>query len=117
LVSFTLTPLIASRWLSGVEPDRSPIARFARLWEPLYQLLERGYSHALNWSLPHRPVVIVAAVLVLASNGLIVRSLGSEFVPEADQEIVTVIGEMPAGTALEATDRAARQWERALRNN
>jgi hydrophobic/amphiphilic exporter-1 (mainly G- bacteria), HAE1 family len=114
LVSFTLTPLIASRWLSNRGESRSPLARIARVWEPLYQALERFYTRALRWSLHHRLLVVLAAILVLLSNAFIMRFLGSEFVPEADRDVVTVVGEMPAGTALEATDRAARQWERAL---
>ncbi|MBI3967691.1 MAG: efflux RND transporter permease subunit, partial [Chloroflexi bacterium] len=100
LVSFTLTPLIASRWLKGVE-DRSILARIARSWEPLYVQVERLYGSALHWSLRHRPAVMALAVLVFASNFLILPRLGSEFVPEIDNDTVTVVGELPAGTALE----------------
>ena len=117
LVSFTLTPLIASRWLSsGAAAMAAPtlVGRFARMFEPLYQRTERAYVQLLHWSLRHRPVVILAAVVVFSSNFVILQSVGSEFVPEGDREVVTVVGEMPAGTALEATDRAARRWEMML---
>ncbi|MFN8637467.1 MAG: efflux RND transporter permease subunit [Chloroflexota bacterium] len=132
LVSFTLTPLIASRWLRAAgargedrgakdESSHSPIAPrpsilgwFARIFEPALLWLERVYTTALHWSLRHRPVVVVAAILVFCSNGSIVSHLGTEFVPEGDMDTTTVIGELPPGTALEATDRAARRWEMLL---
>ncbi|MCC7370336.1 MAG: efflux RND transporter permease subunit [Chloroflexi bacterium] len=117
LVSFTLTPLIASRWLkSGHQEGGKPnlLGRFARLFEPGYRRLESAYRVVLHWSLRHRPVVIVGALLVFASNWLIVANLGSEFVPEGDMDTQSVVGELPAGTAVEATDRAARRWEMLL---
>jgi multidrug efflux pump subunit AcrB len=45
---------------------------------------------------------------------LIVQQLGTEFVPEGDLDTTSVVGELPAGTALEATDRAAKRWELLL---
>jgi multidrug efflux pump subunit AcrB len=45
---------------------------------------------------------------------LIVQNLGSEFVPEGDLETTMIVGELPAGSALEASDIAARRWETLL---
>jgi HAE1 family hydrophobic/amphiphilic exporter-1 len=133
LVSFTLTPLIASRWLSGgmreerrgasdgvqspLAPRPSILARIASFWEPAYRLLERGYHRALRWSLRHRPVVIAAALGVFLLNGAILPRLGTEFAPENNDETISVVGELPPGTALEAADRAAKRWELALNNH
>jgi HAE1 family hydrophobic/amphiphilic exporter-1 len=117
LVSFTLTPLIASRWLkSGSQHERKPslLRRFARMFEPSYLWLEHAYKSTLHWSLRHRPLVIVGAILVFCSNIVIVQNLGTEFVPEGDMDTTSVMGELPAGTALEATDRAAKRWEMLL---
>lgn len=119
LVSFTLTPLIASRWLVGHGHGGKPnlFGRFARLFEPIYLFNEKIYTHVLRWSLRHRPLVIVGAILVFCSNFVILQNVGSEFIPEGDPEIVMVVGELPAGTALEATDRAAKRWEMQLLNH
>ncbi|MCC6179587.1 MAG: efflux RND transporter permease subunit [Chloroflexi bacterium] len=116
LVSFTLTPLIASRWLSQANRTgrASLFGRFAQLFEPIYGLTERVYRVLLHWSLRHRPVVLAGALLVFSSNVLILQHIGSEFIPEGDMDVVTLAGELPAGTALDATDLAARRWERQL---
>ncbi|MFN8632304.1 MAG: efflux RND transporter permease subunit [Chloroflexota bacterium] len=132
LVSFTLTPLIASRWLSGgtrgegrgashdphspLDPRPSILARIASFWEPAYRLLARGYAHLLSWSLRHRPVVMVVAVAFFLLNAVILPRLGTEFAPENNDETISVVGELPPGAGLEAADRAAKRWEQALAN-
>ncbi|MFN8524390.1 MAG: efflux RND transporter permease subunit [Chloroflexota bacterium] len=115
LVSFTLTPLIASRWLSaGSAHARGPLARLAACWEPAYIAFERLYARVLSWSLHHRPLVMLMSLLIFSSNFFVARQLGSEFVPDINRETTAVVGELPPGTALEAADRAARRWEIAL---
>src|SRR4029079_3930214 len=92
----------------------SLLPRFARIFEPSYLWLEHAYRRILHWSLRHRPLVIVGAILVFCSNAVIVSHLGTEFVPEGDLDTTSIVGELPAGTALEASDRAARRWEMQL---
>jgi HAE1 family hydrophobic/amphiphilic exporter-1 len=113
LVSFTLTPLIASRWLNSAH-EKGLLARIGAIWEPLYLAFERAYTRMLHWSLRHRPVVLLLAVAVFGVNFVVLPRLGTEFVPEINRDSVTVVGELPAGTALEAADRAAKRWEIAL---
>jgi HAE1 family hydrophobic/amphiphilic exporter-1 len=118
LVSFTLTPLIASRWLTpeGHSGKKGLIGRIASFWEPAYNLLARAYQHALAWSLRHRPIVMAFAVGFFLLNAIILPRLGTEFAPENNDETISVVGELPPGAGLEAADRAARRWEMALGN-
>ncbi|MBL1569828.1 efflux RND transporter permease subunit, partial [Klebsiella pneumoniae] len=76
LVSFTLTPMLAARWLKreekrvvGDEPptladepahDSSRNSRF-------YRWLDRTYTRMLEWSMAHRLVVLLVCALVVAS--------------------------------------------------
>ena len=113
LVSFTLTPLVASRWLAGGE-DRSTLARLAAFWEPLYRATERGYARLLRWSLRHRPIVLLVALLVFGSNLLILQGIGTEYVPEANEGTAVIVAELPPEMALEAAVQAAQRWERLL---
>ncbi len=118
LVSFTLTPMVASRWLRAGKHDgsgsRGLVGRIGRIFEPIYLRLEGVYKVALHWSLRHRPVVLVLALLIFSSNFLILQGVGTEFVPEGDQDTVILTAELPPGTALEATERAAKRWEMVL---
>ena len=65
------------------------------IWEPAYPWFARGYHRLLSWSLRHRPLVILVAILVFASNFLILPLLGTEFVPETNSTTATVVGELP----------------------
>ncbi len=113
LVSFTLTPLFASRWIPRQDPS-SLVARVSLLWRPLYYVCERAYRALLHWSLRHRPVILLVSVLVFGANVFILPLIGTELVPESDRDTIAVVGELPAGTALDASERVARRWESAI---
>lgn len=113
LVAFTVTPLLAARWLR-TEAEGSGVARWASAWEPAYQALLAGYRRLLDWSLRRPWVVVVTAGLMLAGSVLLVPFVGTEFFPDQNSETSTIVGELPNGAALEAADAAARQWEAAL---
>ena len=109
LVSFTLTPLIASRWLDGRREDRRRglLARLRRASSGAALPARRAAAtrRLLHWSLRHRPVVLLlAAVLVF---GLQLRdrcrALGTEFVPESNRR---------QRDAWSASCRRARRWRR-----
>ena len=124
-VSFTLTPLLASRWYrrgdhgeTRAEPTRNPLTLFGRAWDRGYERLARAYSHVLRvaiggrtrWAVVGAGVASFAAGILLVSTGL----LGTEFMPEADNGQMQVTIEMPAGTTLEVTNAAADRVEQRL---
>src|SRR6185437_5817865 len=59
LISFTLTPLLASRWFRAGEhgegkvppPTRNPLVLFGRAWDRGYDKLARGYTHVLKFAI------------------------------------------------------------------
>lgn len=118
-ISFTLTPMLASRWLraeSAPNGRRSLMERFGERWEAAYGRLARGYARLLAWALGRRWIVvaITAVVLFAAFAPLPLRLIGFEFMPAEDQGEFNLTLEMPAGTALEATNRATQQFESKL---
>lgn len=117
LVSFTLTPMLASRWLRAPRlDDRALLSRFGRVWEAGYSRLANRYRALLAWSLRHRWPVIAAGVASLATGVLLVVGsfVGTEFVPESDQSLFTLQAEMPPGTPLETTSQALSVVEARL---
>jgi len=119
-VSFTLTPMLASRWLRppAERPGRSSLgARFGQRWDAAFAHLERVYERVLAWSVDHRKTVVGASLLsvALAVAYFPLGLLGTEFVPNADQGVFTIEAKMPPGTALDVTDGAARDLEARLR--
>ena len=130
LVSFTLTPLLASRWLaprsaaerglgggaSHAAGSRHPLALFARVWDAGYAMLEIAYERILAGSLHFRWIVVGLAIASFA-GGLALPAVGllsTEAFPKDDIGQVDVVVEMPAGTPLAVTGEATSQVETRL---
>ncbi len=127
-VSFTLTPMLASRWLSarreGAPPPTGIVGGVARLWDRFtnaweagFDALRRRYGHILDWGLSHRPVVVLIGFLALGAAYAFIPThlLSTEYSPQEDDSQFTVSIQLPPGTTLEATDAAVQQMEAGLR--
>jgi HAE1 family hydrophobic/amphiphilic exporter-1 len=117
LVSFTLTPMLASRLLKGESLEHitgnDPWSRFTRAWERGFDRLRTAYGHALAWSLSHRwlPVLVGFAMLGLVISFIPLHIVGTEFIPQEDDNQYTINIQMPVGTPVEATGRAMTDLE------
>lgn len=132
LVSFTLTPMLAARWIkpkrTGKIEDKSEIADDAMpeskdgnsaannehdskdSW--FYSLIDRSYTWLLKISMRFRWAVVLICVLTVASIVPLYKYVGMAFVPEEDESLYQVNLRAPQGTSLSATqsilDRIAR---------
>lgn len=117
-VSFTVTPLLASR-LSKVElPSRSTLSgRMATGFERWYGLVRDRYLALLAWTLDHPRRIVATATLLLFSSFALVATgrIGGEFIEVSDRGEFSVMLELEPGTNLEETNRLARQVEARLR--
>jgi HAE1 family hydrophobic/amphiphilic exporter-1 len=118
LVSFTLTPLLASRFLTADHATgRGLLARFGRAWDAGFMWLERRYEWLLKHSLPHRWLVILVGLgsMVFGVSLWVMGLIGSDFFPSGDQSEINITLSMPSATSLDETDAATRNFERILR--
>ncbi|MSQ14707.1 MAG: efflux RND transporter permease subunit [Dehalococcoidia bacterium] len=119
LVSFTVAPLLASRLLTLERHiGASPWARFGRLWDRGFFVLENRYEWLLRVSLPRRWAVIALGVFAFASGMSLVAFgfIKYDFFPSGDQSEIDITLLMPSATTLEATNLAALAAEAALRD-
>jgi len=107
LVSFTLTPMLCSRYLKVSRHSKSRERGF-------YAAIDRRYGSMLRWSLRHRWVIIVMAVLTVYSTGPIFRALGKDFLPQDDTSEFEIIVQTPDGYSLTRTDSAFRDLEQRV---
>ncbi len=116
LVSFTLTPMLCSRWLkmkprgSG-GPDHAHDSKHSALFGPL----DRGYAWLLGWAMDHRWVVATVAVLVLLSSIPMFRLVAVNFTPQDDASEFEVTMRAPEGSSLDATGVLANRLATAIR--
>ena len=114
LVSFTLTPMMASRWIkmkprrmdaTGHEVDEHTSSKDAKFFRPI----DAGYTKILQWSLAHRAVIAGIAVLVLLSSVPLFMFVNKNFLPDDDQSEFEISLRAPEGTSLEATEIIANR--------
>ncbi|MGD8238075.1 MAG: efflux RND transporter permease subunit [Armatimonadota bacterium] len=134
-MSFTLTPMMASKLFRRVEAagaggagglgGRGPArwgnavaGRFSASFEAVYGMADRGYRRLLQWPVRSRFAVRVLlilagfAVLMLVVLGTLKTGLlKQEFFPQVDEGAVSVQIEAPPGTRLEATNDIAAAVE------
>ena len=116
-VSFTLTPMLASRFskLEQLSP-RSPAGWIAANFERAFRYLVERYLSFLQYSLKNRKrVFAVAVVLFFLSLALPALGLvGSEFIKSSDRGEFIINLEVAPGSTLEHTSRIAQQVERIV---
>ena len=109
LVSFTLTPMMAARWIR-VKPGSSGGgahggSKDSRFFRPL----DAGYTAILRWSLAHRGIVAGIAALVLLSSVPLFMAANKNFLPEDDQSEFEIGFRAAEGTSLESTGIVANR--------
>ncbi|MFN7983872.1 MAG: efflux RND transporter permease subunit [Vicinamibacterales bacterium] len=105
LVSFTLTPMLSSRFLNlaDAEKDKKTKERGVFHW------VERMYARSLSWTLDHPWTIIAVSLAAFAMTIPLNRIVGRTFVPNEDMGEFVVHVDTPQGTSLEGTTDIARQ--------
>ncbi|MFQ3611189.1 MAG: efflux RND transporter permease subunit, partial [Fimbriimonadales bacterium] len=120
LVSFTLTPMLASRLYRKGEAVEEPKG-FFKLFDNFYHALARRYRGALAWALRHRMLVVLIGNGALVATLLIIgfsAASGSpllpfRFAPSQDQGLVGVAVKLPPDASLDQTSAVVARIEQA----
>ena len=118
IVSFTLTPLIASRFARlETLSDRTLGGKAAGWFEKRIDALTAGYGRLLTRGLRYKWIVGGAAVTVLGAALLLLTTniVGTEFLPQADKGELSLFVDLQPGTALSRTDSTVKIIEDRLK--
>src|SRR5262249_37318173 len=106
VVSFTLTPMLAARWLKvdphGQDKHSSKASR-------VFHAIDVFYTRILEWAMAHRAIVAGVALLILISSVPLFMAANKNFLPLDDQSEFEINLRAPEGTSLEATDVLANR--------
>jgi HAE1 family hydrophobic/amphiphilic exporter-1 len=133
IVSFTLTPMLAARWIKPIEPAPLPeggpavdgatappasedrtqtYAHSSSKGGRFYRPVDRFYMGMLRWSMAHRWIVVAACAIAVIAIWPLYKLVGYNFLPDEDESAYQVSLRTPQGTSLPATqsvlDRIAR---------
>jgi cobalt-zinc-cadmium resistance protein CzcA len=103
-LALTYIPMLSSFLLTrvSVKPSR---------W---FEALRRYYRATLDWSLHHRAVVVLAAVVLLMGSVASVPFLGTEFMPKLDEGSMLIETRRLPSTSLPQGMQIAHEVERSL---
>ena len=96
-VSFTLTPMLSARMLTGHHASSTGLSG---LIEKLLTALDNGYRRVIRWALKWRFVTVMIAVGSLVAAFIAAGKLGFEFIPPEDRGQFVVNVELPTGSSL-----------------
>ncbi len=119
LVSFTLTPMIASRFAKLETPNPNTFfGRISHFLEHLIKRLTDWYVVKLMWCLKHKAITITVTIGILfGSFGLISGGfVGSEFAPSTDKGELSLLINLQPGTKLSDTHEAVKEIEEKIKN-
>ena len=116
IVSLTLVPMLASRFLKHERED-DPVLRWTEWFERLYRLALRGYERALDWCLLHRPVVLWTALGSLAVTGALFTYIPKGFFPTEDIGQIIVRAETTEDISFPAMREAILKVSEVLRKH
>ncbi len=119
-VSFTLDPMLSSRWYDPAADPRVPRSWFGKLLGKGNDQLDRLQNllaGALGWSLRHRWAVMVIGTSAVISSFALFGRLGSAFMPNADPGHFQVAYKARPGISLDRSVEIARELEAEIRRN
>ena len=104
LVSFTLTPMLSSRFLklSDAAADHRTKER------GFFHAVDQWYTGWVTWSLDHPRLIIVTSLAVFLLTFPLNRLVGRTFVPNEDMGEWTIHVDTPEGTSLEGSTGIAK---------
>jgi hydrophobic/amphiphilic exporter-1 (mainly G- bacteria), HAE1 family len=109
-VSFTLTPMLASRFIKKKKGHSSKESK-------LYVYIDRPYTTMLKWSMAHRKTMMLLALLVTLSTGWLFKHIGIDFLPQDDQAQMEVTLRLPEGTSLDSTDKLVQEITERMKSD
>src|SRR5262249_281155 len=112
LVSFTLTPMLAARWLKVKKHGKN---QHSSKDSTVFHAVDVVYTRLLEWSMAHRWAVAGLAVLVLLSSVPLFAIANKNFLPFDDQSEFEINLRAPEGTSLEATEVITNRVATAVR--
>jgi len=109
LISFTLTPMLSSRFLKLKAKAKSSKQSLFYSWT------DRSYGWILAWSLRYRWIVVTAGIVTVLSTIPLFLGVGKTFIPNDDQSEFEIVIQTPGGYTLAETDRLLRELEEKVK--
>lgn len=107
-VSFTMTPMLCSRFLK-LKTNRGD-SKGGLVW----RAVDGFYGYVLGWSLRHRWVIVVTTICMFVATVFLFKIVGFDFIPRDDQSEFEVAMTLPEGYTLAQADKLFKEIEERI---
>jgi HAE1 family hydrophobic/amphiphilic exporter-1 len=114
LVSFTLTPMLSSRFIK-MPPKTEGGSHHSSKDAKFFHFLDHYYTQMLEWAMAHRKTMVAICLVVSLSTVPLFMTVGKDFLPDDDRGEFQATLRAPEGTSLAATLTVAERMARDLR--
>jgi multidrug efflux pump subunit AcrB len=120
LLSRTLVPTLSAMLLGKEKLEHEVdlqtfFGRVEARRQRVFERLRERYASALAHALERRRFVLVVALGLLVTSGLLVPVVGLDFFPQVDAGVMRMHFRAPAGTRIEETERLVDRVEHRIR--
>ena len=113
LVSFTLTPMLCSRFIKP--PAANKTKEHGSKDSKFFQHISSRYLRMLQWSMAHRRAVLIMCGATVLSMVPLFMLVGKDFTPADDQSQFNVLVRTPEGTSLASTAQELEAISQTIR--
>ncbi len=109
IVAMTVTPMLCKMMLSG---DKYLTRNEKKNWVDRWLL--KGYTNALSWVIRHAKIIVGCVLLLFASCMFLFTRMGRSFLPEFNENALTIAAVSRPGVSLEESNRLGTAIEKEL---
>lgn len=117
-VSFTLVPLMASKYIKSENDDKDkkhgPLGKFLIWFNHLFVKLARVYTTLLSVALKHRIKTIAIATAMFFGSLLLLNFINPSFLESSDNGKITIVAATDGGTTLTSAAETTKKMESIL---
>lgn len=116
-ISFTLVPLMASRYVKDEESTipRTKLGKFLVWFNHQFDTLAIFYRNMLSLVLGHRKKTILITALMFALSLALIPAMGMSFTPTQDKGSIHIDAELDPGLSLNAAEEKAMLIEKIVK--
>ncbi|MFA6471099.1 MAG: efflux RND transporter permease subunit [Candidatus Latescibacterota bacterium] len=121
VVATTLVPMLSSKFVKYKAPDKiknaGGLQKVYAMSEQTFNRIEQSYGRALRWALENKKMVLISCGAMFLVSLFLVRFVGVELMPQADESEVTVNLEMAVGTRPDVINKVTTIAEDIISKN
>lgn len=106
-VALTVVPMLASRMLTATKQNNEEKRQNSRFMLAL--------ENSIKWSLGHRFIVLLLALLLFVGGGFGLSTVGTQFIPSSDEGFFTIRVNLENGSTLTETEKVMNALEQKLK--